>query len=111
VCSIVTPPIARASTRGHLAGFTGILQGDGYAGFAQLYVGNRILEAACLAHARRKFFDLFEATKSPLVQTALEKIAALYRAVTRNARQRAGNIPVDGLVPWRPRRTPSITRR
>jgi len=74
-----TPDRKGEHPRAHLAGFTGILQADGYAGFAQLYTGNRILEAACLAHARRKFFDLFEATKSPLAKTALEKIAALYR--------------------------------
>ncbi len=74
-----TPDRKGEHPRGHLAGFTGILQADGYAGFAQLYTGNRILEAACLAHVRRKFFDLFEATKSPLAKTALEKIAALYR--------------------------------
>ena len=50
-----TPDRKGEHPRAHLAGFTGILQADGYAGFAQLYTGNRILEAACLAHARRKF--------------------------------------------------------
>ncbi|MBS0535137.1 MAG: IS66 family transposase [Proteobacteria bacterium] len=64
--------------RAHLRGFKGILQADGYAGFARLY-GNEIIEAACMAHARRKFFDVFEATQSPLAKVALEKIAALYR--------------------------------
>jgi transposase len=88
--------------RGHLAGFTGILQADGYAGFAQLYTGNRILEAACLAHARRKFFDLFEATKSPLAKTALEKIAALYRVET----EIRGQPPDDRLRIRRERGTP-----
>jgi transposase len=63
-----TPDRKGEHPRGHLAGFTGILQADGYAGFAQLYTGNRISEAACLAHARRKFFDLFEVTKSPLAR-------------------------------------------
>jgi hypothetical protein len=74
-----TPDRKGEHPRAHLAGFSGILQADGYAGFAQLYAGNRIVEAACLAHARRKFFDVFETTKSPLAKTALEKIAALYR--------------------------------
>jgi transposase len=74
-----TPDRKGEHPRAHLAGFTGILQADGYAGFAQLYSGNRIVEAACLAHARRKFFDVFEATKSPLAKTTLEKVAALYR--------------------------------
>ncbi len=74
-----TPDRKGEHPRAHLAGFTGILQADGYAGFAQLYNGNRISEAACWAHARRKFFDVFETTKSPLAKTTLEKIAALYR--------------------------------
>ena len=41
--------------RQHLASFSGILQADGYAGFHHLYEGGRIVEAACWAHARRKF--------------------------------------------------------
>jgi transposase len=35
-----------------------------------------------MAHARRKFFDLHEATKSPLAREALDRIAALYRIET-----------------------------
>ena len=37
------------------------------------------VEAACLAHARRKFFDVHAATKSPSAREALDRIAALYR--------------------------------
>ena len=40
----------------HLGTFRGILQADGYAGFDRLY-GERIQEAACWAHVRRKFYD------------------------------------------------------
>src|SRR5271166_5854801 len=40
--------------RAHLAGFRGILQADGYAGYAGLY-DRGVTEAACWAHARRKF--------------------------------------------------------
>ena len=64
--------------RVHLRDFRGILQADGYAGYAGLY-GNRIVEAACMAHARRKFFDVHETTKSPLAREALDRIATLYR--------------------------------
>jgi len=74
-----TPDRKGDHPRAHLARFSGILQADGYAGFAQLYTDNRIVEAACLAHARRKFFDQFESSKSPIAKAALEKIAALYR--------------------------------
>jgi len=44
-----------------LAQFAGILQADGFSGFNGLYENGRILEAGCWAHARRKFYDLFEA--------------------------------------------------
>ena len=65
--------------RAHLAEFRDILQADGYAGFAGLYADRRVVEAACLAHARRKFWDVHAATKSPLAREALDRIAALYR--------------------------------
>ncbi len=46
----------------HLADFAGILQADAYAGYAALYAADRspapIIEAACWAHSRRKFFEL-----------------------------------------------------
>jgi transposase len=62
----------------HLANFRGILQADGYAGFSKLYDGGQVLEAACWAHARRKFIDLHELHKSPLAAQAIERIGALY---------------------------------
>lgn len=64
--------------RAHLKEFRGILQADGYAGFAGLYDG-KVVEAACVAHARRKFWDAHERTKAPLAHEALQRIAALYR--------------------------------
>ena len=42
--------------RTHLGSFRGILQADGYQGYAGLY-DRGVTEAACWAHARRKFFD------------------------------------------------------
>jgi transposase len=62
----------------HLREFAGILQADGYAGFNQLYENGRIQEAACWAHARRKFYELMEAHKSPVATEAVERIGALY---------------------------------
>jgi len=38
----------------------------------------RIREAACWAHARRKFFDIYEANDSPIAKEALDRIGALY---------------------------------
>ena len=69
--------------REHLADFTGILQADAYAGFRELYEPGtdgetRVREAACWAHLRRDFHDVWKATDSPLARDALERIGALY---------------------------------
>ena len=62
----------------HLKPFQGIVQADGYAGFNALYASGRILEAACWAHARRKFYEIAEQQASPEALHALERIAQLY---------------------------------
>lgn len=67
----------------HLKDFTGLQQADAYAGYAKGYESGKILEVACWAHARRKFEELAVATKSPLAQEALHRIAALYEIEKR----------------------------
>jgi transposase len=67
--------------RVHLQSFTGTLQADGYAGFDRLY-GDRIQEAACWAHVRRKFYDIHVALASPIAAEALERIGQLYAIET-----------------------------
>jgi transposase len=62
----------------HLRTFHGTLQADGFAGFNRLYETGAVVEAACWAHVRRKFHDLYEAHQSPIAKEALERIAALY---------------------------------
>jgi transposase len=62
----------------HLSQFKGVLQADAYAGFNALFEGGKIHEAACWAHARRKFYDLHEARPSALTTEALRWIAELY---------------------------------
>lgn len=64
--------------RRHLSSFTGILQADGYAGFHHLYEGGRIIEAACWAHVRRKFYDIQVANGSTIATEAIQRIGALY---------------------------------
>lgn len=70
--------------RGHLEGFGGYLHADAYAGYNALYRGEgnkppRIDHVACIAHARRKFFEIFDTKKSPIAEAALKRIQALYR--------------------------------
>lgn len=66
----------------HLAGFKGVVQVDGYAGFEQLTASGDVQLAACWAHARRKFYDVHQATGSPIAKEALKRIAELYAVET-----------------------------
>jgi transposase len=65
-----------------LAGFAGIMQADAYAGFNRLYEPGRepgpILEAACWAHARRKFYELAAVAKAPIAAEAVRRIDGLF---------------------------------
>ncbi|WP_425353165.1 IS66 family transposase, partial [Agrobacterium rosae] len=54
----------------HLSNFSGVMHADGYAGYNKLY-GNQIIEAACMAHVRRKFHDVIKLKPSPIAQEAL----------------------------------------
>ena len=62
--------------------YAGLMQADAYAGFNRLYDARRrpgpIIEAACWAHARRKFFDLARLDKAPIAVAAVERFDALF---------------------------------
>jgi len=64
--------------RRHLKSFKGTLHADGYAGFNAIFETGAIVEAACFAHVRRKFFDVHAANGSPIGKEALDRIASLY---------------------------------
>jgi transposase len=66
----------------HLAKFSGIVQVDGYPGFDRLSDGGRIQLAGCWAHARRKFYEVQQATASPVAAEALRRIAEIYAIET-----------------------------
>ena len=84
----------------HLASYAGLMQADAYAGFNRLYEANRkpgpIVEAACWAHARRKFFDLARINKAPIAIEAVERIDAP-RLLHRRAFHPAAGWPTDLL--------------
>jgi transposase len=105
--------------RDHLALFRGVIQADAFAGYealarsatAQLGRGPPwLVHAACWAHARRKFYDVFESTKSPIAEEALKQIGELYAieaeiadhpADTRLAARQARAVPIlDALHDW-----------
>ena len=69
--------------RHHLRGSSGILQADAYTGFKQLYErradgSSQFREAACWAHLRRDFHDVWTASKSEIAREALDRIGKLY---------------------------------
>jgi transposase len=89
--------------RTFLANFTGFLQADAYTGYDGLFVGGRILEVGCWAHARRKFFEA-QATDPVRACYVLGVIRQLY-AVERQAQtesERQG-LPLAESWAWRRR--------
>lgn len=65
----------------HLVSYSGLMQADAYSGYNTLYAwprrhssgapaagAGRIVEAACWAHGRRKFFELAELQKAPVAK-------------------------------------------
>ena len=52
-----TPNRTRAGPANWLRDYRGYLQADAYGGYDGIYSGGHVLEVACWAHARRKFFD------------------------------------------------------
>jgi transposase len=94
----------------HLQGFSGVLQADGYAGFERIYARGGVVEAACWAHVRRKFYDIYVANDSPIAAEALTRIRALYaiEAEVRGrppdqrkaARQARAGPLLDALQQW-----------
>jgi transposase len=59
------------------AGWHGKLVCDDYSGYKQLLTMG-VTEAGCLAHARRKHFDLWANHKSPVAEQALKYFVQLY---------------------------------
>jgi len=68
---------AGAHARAFLHGWRGHLMVDDYVGYKALFTDGPT-ELACLAHIRRKFFDVHAASGSPIAEEALRRIAALY---------------------------------
>ena len=68
-----------------LAKWTGTLVCDDYKGYDPVVSAEGRIEAGCLAHARRKFDELFKANGSAVAAEAIGRIALLYQ-VERDAR-------------------------
>lgn len=99
----------------HLHGSGGILQADAYAGFNPLYAArpdgsSQFREAACWAHLRRDFHDVWETTKSEIAREALDRIGKIYDVereiagqsaeLRQAARQQHSRPMVDAFQAW-----------
>jgi transposase len=92
----------------------GLMQADAYAGYDRLYAAARrpgpIVEAACWAHARRKFFDLARLNTAPIALEAVRQTDALFAiereingeqpAERRRVRQERSRPRVEALEAW-----------
>ena len=70
-----------AAVQEQLAGFDGILQVDGYAAYKALVRRRkhaRIRLVFCLAHARRKFVEVFKTTQSEVARDVIARIGTVY---------------------------------
>jgi transposase len=68
---------AGAHARAFLRDWRGHLMVDDYSGYKALFAVGPT-ELACLAHIRRKFFDVHAASGSPMAEEALRRIGQLY---------------------------------
>jgi transposase len=80
-----------------LQGWQGHLMVDDYAGYKALFQDGWIIELGCFA-ARRKFFDLAQASGSPIARRALRHSARLYRIEAQ-----AADFTIDARQAWRAR--------
>jgi len=67
------------------AGFAGVLQVDGYAGYRALAKSGAVQLAFCWAHVRRPFYELTVSAPTPIASKALVRVAGLY-AVEKDIR-------------------------
>jgi transposase len=105
----------------HLQGFSGVLQVDGYAGYAGLAAGGQVTLAFCWAHARRRFYEIQATSPAPIAAEALLRIGKLYAIEAeirgqpaeercRLRQARAGPI-LDALRPWLEARLATVSAK
>ena len=105
-----SPTRAGEYPQAHLKDFRGTLQADAFAGYNAIYEGGDVREAACIAHARRKFHDLFVARRNEVNIEALRRIGKLYAIEAairgkppderRRVRQEQARPLLDAFVIW-----------
>jgi transposase len=91
-----TPNRARDGPQRFLADFEGYLQADAFGGYDGIYLASRgtIVEVACNAHARRKFYDA-QSSDAARSHAALAWYRQLY-ALEKEAKERIEAEHLDG---------------
>ena len=70
-----------------LKGWKGYLQADAYSGYDRNFVDGNIIEVGCMAHARRRYFEIAKSAKTPgLAHEIVQRIGELY-AIEREAKE------------------------
>ena len=97
-----------------LAGFSGILQIDGYSVYKQLAAPSRaggpVTLAYCWSHLRRRFYEVYVGSNAPIATEALARLKHLYEIeadirgsspeVRRAIRQQRAKPVIEALKPW-----------
>ncbi len=100
--------LAGEHARKFLGNWKGSLTCDDFSGYKAL-IASGVIEVGCLAHARRKFFDLHAANKSRIAEFALAQFARVYierevkelNAIERQEiRQQKTKQVLDALHEW-----------
>jgi transposase len=115
-----TPDRTRAGPQGFLADYKGYLQADAYGGYDGVYHKGQVIEVACWAHARRKFFDAKE-TDGRRAAQMLEMVRQLYavedqaKALDNDARcqlRRQQSVPIlQSIKRWLDEQLPLVLPR
>ena len=109
----------------HLAGFSGVLQVDGYAAYDKLTdtkrIGGPVALAFCWSHFRRRFYDIAKGGNAPIASEALERIGKLYEIEAeirgqsagqrRSQRQARAKPLVEELRTWLDKQLASVSGR
>jgi len=84
-----TPDRSGAHAAAFLDGWQGYLQADAYAGYDCNFLDGKIIEVGCMAHARRRYFEIAKSAKTPgFAHDIVQRIGELYD-IEREAKERA----------------------
>ena len=118
------PGRGSAHAIGLLAGFSGVLQVDGYAAYKKLTEATReggpVTLAYCWSHLRRQFYEVYVGGNAPIATEALARIKQLYdieaeirggaAEVRRQTRQAEAKPIVEALKPWLESRLAQVSK-